>query len=527
MQYLVTAQEMKKCDRNTIKCFGMDSMVLMERAALAAAARVYEWTEKTHNTTRALRVLVVFGHGNNAGDGIAIGRILGQHGYKVSFMQVGESPEYSEETAKQLKIIKAYGYQIDTFSNIRENISQVDWDIIIDAMFGIGCNRPLENEYAQTVAMIETNKLRNGDNLLVCSVDMPSGISSDNGQVCGTAVHADITVTFNYAKIGQMMYPGCTYVGKLYVEDAGISKEGFMGEMPKAFFYDEDAKELLPERNEWGNKSTFGRILVIAGNSEISGACTMCAMTCYRSGAGMVRVLTAQENRETLQTTLPEALLDTYGADESADNLQNIAKMLRKAMEWSSVICMGPGIGTGTIAKYMLQIVLTEYEHNLILDADALNILSMDKEMESLAGTFSSEKKWLIMTPHVAEFARLYGSTTRECKANILNWPAELSRKYHCSIICKDARSVVTDESGSHLYINISGNSGMATAGSGDVLTGLLGALGAMGMDGYTTACIGCYLHGVAGDIAAKEYGEYYMLAGDIMRSLQSVFPQK
>ena len=527
MQYLVTAQEMKRCDRNTSERFGMDSMVLMERAALAAAARVYEWTEKNHNTTRALCVLVVFGHGNNAGDGIAIGRILGQHGYKVRFMQVGEQTEYSEETARQLKIIKASGCQIDTFSNISENISQVDWDIIIDAMFGIGCNRPLENEYAKAVALIEMNKLRNGDNQLICSVDMPSGISSDNGQVCGTAVHADITVTFNYAKIGQMIYPGCTYVGKLYVEDAGISEAGFMGEMPRAFFYDEDAKALLPGRSQWGNKSTFGKILIIAGNSEISGACTMCAMTCYRSGAGMVRVLTAQENRETLQTTLPEALLDTYGSDCSADNLHNIAKMLRKAMEWSSVLCMGPGIGTGIIAKYMLQIVLTEYEHNLILDADALNIIAMDKEMEHLVANYSSEKKWLIMTPHVAEFARLYGNTTKECKAHILEWPAELSRKYHCSIICKDARSVVTEENGSRLYINVSGNSGMATAGSGDVLAGLLAALGALGMDRYTTACIGCYLHGLAGDIAAEEYGTYYMLAGDIMRSLQRVFPEK
>ena len=526
MQYVVTSAEMRRCDQNTSEHFGMDSKVLMERAALAVAARIGEW-KTCHETTRAPRALVAFGHGNNGGDGVAVGRILTQHGYQVTFMSVGEGNVYSQLARQQMDIVRAYGYQIDTFSNIRENKSQMDWDIIVDAMFGIGCNRPLEEEYAQAVGMIENIKKVHKDDLLVCAVDMPSGISADDGQVCGTAVHADMTVTFNFAKVGQVMYPGCEYTGKLYVEDAGITQAGFLEKMPGAFLYDEKVSDLLPERVSYGNKSTFGRILIIAGSSQISGACTLCATTCYRSGAGMVRIFTAAENRETIQTMLPEALLDTYTADAAQENLAGIRAALRKAMKWSSALCIGPGIGTDAVAHCLLETVLREYTRSVVLDADALNLIAEDESLQQLLREYQTPDKWAIITPHVAEFARLYGSTVPECKKNILTWPRELAEKYRCTVICKDARTVVADAQSSQIYLNVSGNSGMATAGSGDVLTGLLGALSACGESAFKIACMGSYLHGLAGNLAAREYGEYYMLAGDIMKSLQQVLPEK
>mgnify|MGYP003588011924 CR=1 FL=1 len=526
MQYVVTSAEMRRCDQNTSEHFGMDSKVLMERAALAVAARIGEW-KTCQETTRALRALVAFGHGNNGGDGVAVGRILAQHGYQVTFMAVGEGGVYSELTRQQMDIVRAYGYEIDTFSNIRENKSQMDWDIIVDAMFGIGCNRPLEYEYEQAVKLIDNIKKIRRNELLVCAVDMPSGISADDGKVCGVAVHADVTVTFNFAKVGQVMYPGCDYTGKLYVEDAGITQAGFLGEIPGAFLYDETAAELLPGRAAYGNKSTFGRILIVAGSSEISGACTLCATTCYRSGAGMVRIFTAKENRETIQTMLPEALLDTYTADTGEEHLTRTCTALRKAMKWSSALCIGPGIGTDTVAHAILETVLREYTHSIVLDADALNLIAEDETLQKLASEYSDSEKWVIMTPHVAEFARLYGSTVAACKDHILAWPRELAEKYHCTVICKDARTVVAGAQNSQIYLNVSGNSGMATAGSGDVLTGLLGALSVCGEDGFKIACMGSYLHGLAGNLAAREYGEYYMLAGDIMKALQQVLPEK
>ena len=516
MRYAVNSSEMKSYDRNTSEFFGLSSDVLMERAALKVCDHIKEWADE-HNSQRKLRALIVSGTGNNGGDGVAISRLLKQSGFLVNLCIVGDFTNLSDMALKQLRIAEKYGIIGDTFSNIRDNKNTSEWDIIVDAIFGIGLSRAATGDFKEAIDYINECKKERADDLYVVSVDMPSGVSADNGQVLGCAVKADATITFNQTKIGQILYPGCEYAGKLFVEDVGITDESFRGKTPGAFFYDEDATNLLPERKKDGNKGTNGKVLIIAGSKEVSGACVLCASACLKAGAGMVRIFTAKENAEAVKTLLPEAMLDTY------EDYQVATESLDKAFEWSTCLVIGPGIGTGPRGAELVEHVLTRYDKDVLMDADALNILSMDEKLKNLASNYSRNGRRLILTPHLAEFARLIGRNVGDCKSNLLEYPLVLAKTMHCTIICKDARSIVADSNEKKIYINVSGNDGMATAGSGDVLSGIIGAFFSFGKSGFETATLGAYVHGAAGDVAMARRGRYSMIASDIIDSLKDI----
>jgi NAD(P)H-hydrate epimerase len=231
----------------------------------------------------------------------------------------------------------------------------------------------------------------------------------------------------------------------------------------------------------------------------------------------MVRVFTAAENAEAVKTLLPEAILDTY------EDFEPVGDKLNEAMKWSTQAVIGPGIGTEGKGRELLTDVLSFYDKSLVMDADALNIIAQDPDLFRLAGDFGRDGKRLVITPHMGEFARLFKSDIRDCKEHILQYPAELSKRLHCTVICKDARSVVADTGSKKIYINVSGNDGMATAGSGDVLSGILGAVLSYGLDGFESAIAGAYIHGRAGDAAAEKIGRHSMVASDIAMCLPEV----
>lgn len=516
MKYAVTSQEMKIYDRNTSEKFGVPTEVLMERASLAVADVVDEWKSR-REAKRTYRVLVMAGVGNNGGDGVCVARLLKQRGYVVNLCVVGDPTKCSDLLLKQLQIAEKYGIHKDTFSNISCNKSEADFDIIVDGLFGIGLSRPVTGEYLDAVNYINSCKRQRDADLFLVSIDIASGISADDGHICGAAVRADATVTFNQTKIGHIMYPGCEYAGKLIIKDVGITEDSFLGKAPGIIYYDGEAKALLPERSPSGNKGTYGKVLIIAGSKDISGACLLCAGACLKAGAGMVRVFTAAENAEAVKTLLPEAILDTY------EDFEPVGDKLNEAMKWSTQAVIGPGIGTEGKGKELLTDVLSFYDKSLVMDADALNMIAQDPDLFRLAGDFGRDGKRLIITPHMGEFARLFKSDIRDCKEHILQYPAELSKRLHCTVICKDARSVVADTGSKKIYINVSGNDGMATAGSGDVLSGILGAVLAYGLDGFESAIAGVYIHGRAGDAAAEKIGRHSMVASDIAMCLPEV----
>lgn len=492
MRYVVSSNEMRRCDNNTITEFKIPSMVLMERAALAVA-------EEIMRNYSGIRVLILAGCGNNGGDGLAIGRLLLQQNYDVTCVLLGETERCSEQTACQMEILQKYGLEIGC------NLPDEEYDIIVDAIFGIGLTREITGKYAEAIEYIN----RSGADTV--SVDVPSGICSDTGKIMGTAVKADMTVTFAYIKKGIVLYPGAEYAGKIICRDIGITKESFLGQYPSCFTYDKEDFIRLPLRPADGNKGTFGKVLLIAGSKNMSGACLLAGESIYRTGAGLVRIMTVEENRILLQDKLPEAVLVTYNAE------QYPKQELEESVAWADCIAVGPGLSQNKVAEEIVETILHSAKP-LVLDADAINIIARNTSYQRLL----KEKNNVILTPHIGEFARLSGKTTTEIKSNIIETAHTFAREYDVILVCKDARTIVCNAE-EQIYINTSGNAGMATAGAGDVLTGIIAGLVAQRMELYEAAALGVYIHGMAGDMAAQKYNEYYLMAGTLIEQLQYI----
>lgn len=496
MKYIVNAEEMKQYDSNTIEAFQVPSIVLMERAALAVAEEIEEALP-----FGGRRVLVIAGKGNNGGDGLAVARLLLQRGYDVTCVMTGGTSGMSEQTALQRTILQKYGLEIGC------NLPAAEYDIIVDALFGVGLCREITGDYAGAIDYINASKA------YVVAVDMPSGIHTDTGAVIGRAVQADMTVTFAFLKRGLLLYPGAEYAGKVVCREIGITEESFLGKKPTAFTYEPSDLAKLPKRPAYGNKGTFGKVLLIAGSRNMSGACLLAGESIYRSGAGLVRIMTVEENRHVLQEKLPEAVLVTYDADCYPK------KELEESIAWADCIAVGPGLGLDSVAGSIVEMLLRDSAGKpLIIDADALNIIAASERCRALL----KERDNVILTPHLGEFAGLTGDTIADIKEHIAEAAVNFAAEYKVTLVCKDARTIVCQEADS-VYINTSGNSGMATAGAGDVLTGIITGLAAQKLPLYKAAVLGVYLHGLAGDMAAEKYNAYYMTATSMTEQLQYI----
>jgi len=507
MKYALGAVQMKEIDRYTMDEIGIPSCVLMEKAALAVSCHVKELCAKED------RILAVCGYGNNGGDGIAAARILHMQGYSVEVFMAGDRKQATKETKQQMKIARKTGVRF-----VRK-LSTDTADVIVDALFGIGLSRPVADEFYGIVDKI------NASGKTVVSVDIPSGVSAENGNVLGIAVKADVTVTFGYQKIGCLLYPGVEYCGKVYVEDIGFATGALLSEVTR-FFVEEPSKVVLPVRHPDANKGTYGKVLVIAGSKNMSGAAYFAATAAYRMGAGLVRILTAKENREILQRQIPEAILTTYDSLENGISEEDISSM-KEAVSWADVVLIGPGLSQSLCGALLVNYVIAECKVPLVMDADALNVLAKlitDKvsESEGTAGRIAYLAKLLpaktILTPHKMELSRLTGIPMAELVTSLIDSSATCTYNNEIIFVKKDVRTIVSF--GKTDYINVTGNDGMATAGSGDVLAGMIAGYLAQEKDPVTAAVMATYLHGMAGDIAAGRKGVRGMIAGDILEAI-------
>ncbi|BCN31934.1 NAD(P)H-hydrate dehydratase [Anaeromicropila herbilytica] len=513
MRYILNNQEMKKLDYITITDIGIPSMVLMEKAALSVCEEI------TSRVKKSDKILIVAGIGNNGGDGIAIARLLYDKEYDVRIHILGKEENATEETKLQLRIAHNLGVPIDNIINVSE------YNIVVDAIFGIGLTRDVTGHYEKAIRDI--NEARN----TVFAVDIPSGIDGDTGKVRNIAVKADYTITFGYSKIGLMLYPGCEYAGEVKVADIGFATKALDDIRPHTFHYEkEDIRTYLPKRKSDSNKGSFGKVLVIAGSKNMSGACFLSAKAAYITGAGLVKVLTVEENRTIIQTLLPEALLTTYNTEDllSASKKSMVLNTIENAMEWASVIVIGPGIGMSESSKIIVEKIIRDSKVPTILDADALNLLSSMSEYVKSEQVNGNELYQIqlpenfIITPHMKEMSRLlhvdmdqvrewyYDSTTKEKQVS------------DCIVVLKDARTLVVNKE--KTYINVSGNNGMSTGGSGDVLTGIIAGLIAGGLENYEAAALGVFMHGMAADEKVKEKSTYSLMASDILDGLPHLF---
>ncbi len=481
---------MKKWEKQAMETYKVPSLLLMERAALSVQK------ELKNGSYNLKKILIACGTGNNGGDGLAVARLLRTDGYDVDVCITGALDKLTPDAKQQLEMYQAISGKFVTAPAYDE------YTVIVDAIFGIGCNREVSGVAAEVIESINQAAAQ------VVSIDVPSGISCDTGKVCGVAVKADRTVTFFTEKYGMMMYPGKDYCGEIIVADLGIPFEQW--EECNVITYTEDDLNKLPKRSGDSHKGTFGKVLVIAGSETIFGAAYFAAAGAYRMGAGLVKVYTPVNNLNGLRTLLPEALLEFY------DRSRPSVKQLKQCMEWADVIVIGPGLGTDRMAEKILKYVIGKSKVPMVIDADGINILAKSKTC------LLDRHAPIILTPHILEMARLTGKNKEVIMKNPIGEAKNFVEDYPVTLVLKDARTIVAEEN-EPVYVNTSGNSGMATGGSGDVLAGMLGGLIAQGMDVTEAARLGVYLHGKAGDAAARNKGMYSMLARDILDGIAEV----
>ena len=489
MKNILTSKQMKVCDNETISG-GVPSAVLMERAAKA----VFDIIIKECDTAKTL---IVCGSGNNGGDGILVAELLYDSGYDCDILYVGKGHTMSDETKKRYyKAIKK-GIPFTDEPQISE------YSLVVDAVLGTGlCFKP------EGLVKEAINRINDSEACIV-SVDIPSGISSDTGRAMGLAVNADITVAIQSYKRGHILSDGVDASGKVYCSDIGIdTTPAYEIEEFTPLAVERSDLSLIPRRKKSSHKGTFGRVLVIAGNVGMCGAAYLSASASYRSGAGLVEIFTPRENREILQTLLPEAIVTVY------DRSYLDRDLLQTSVDRANVIIIGPGMGTDECSTRILKEVYQKSNAPLIIDADALNITGKEKL------SFPTEVP-VIVTPHPAEFSRLTGKTIRE----ISDYPIESAVNFanENDIICvlKFAKTVITD--GSNIFVNMSGGPALSKGGSGDVLTGVIAGMLCSGLSPVGAASLGAYIHGSAGDIASECFGEMSPVARDVIDAIPSV----
>lgn len=487
MQLWVNAAQMKAADQYTIQKLGVPSLELMEHAA-QACVQVLE-DEKVDLS----HVCVVCGSGNNGGDGFAIARILQNNRYSVEIFCVGNPEHYTEETQEQMHRLQECGGKI-TYGMPQED----SYSVIIDAVFGVGLSRKVEGRYRQVIEQM--NRMRGTK----FAVDIPSGLSATTGCILGCAFKADYTVTFQLKKIGLELSQGRTMAGRVIVPDIGISTDSICEDQEIVRTAGKDIyRKMLPDRPEDSNKGTYGRLLVIAGSKGMAGAAYLNAHAAYMTGAGLVRIYTSSDNREILQTLLPEAIITTY----EEYNKEELLSLLT----WADSVCIGSGLGMSRLSEKILKTVIEYVKVPCLIDADGLNLLAENKNyLNQMA-----ERRFVI-TPHMKEMSRLTGTPVEELKADRIQILKDFISRYRITCVLKDSRTLIASEE-KGIRMNLTGNSAMAKAGSGDVLSGVISGWMVQGKEAEDAAELGTYIHGLSGDLAKFEKGVYSVMARDLI----------
>lgn len=475
---------MKACDRREIET-RTPSAVLMEKAA----REVYRVLLRDFDVSR---VLFVCGGGNNGGDGLIAATLCAADGNETNILFCGREDACTAETATRLAEAKKAGVKL---------VSDLDgeYTTIVDAMFGIGLSREIDGENAAIISRINRSRAK------VLSVDIPSGICADNGEILGCSVKADETVAIQAYKRGHFLGDGVEYCGKLICVDIGIScigAENFDGEddMIPLVLGEKDI-HLLSKRKKDSNKGTFGRVLIVGGSPGMCGAVYFSALAAYRSGAGLVEIFTAEENRVPLQSLIPEAIITTTDWNEPDTNA------LISAVGRSRVVCVGPGMGMSVGALRILASVYKNVSSSLIVDADALNLTAK-------YGLGYPNAIPVTVTPHPLELSRLTGKTVDELKADYWYEAKRYAGENRIICVAKDHHTVIANKN--NLFVNASGSPAMAKGGNGDVLCGVIAGLRSVGLSMVAASSLGVYLHGLAGEKAEEKYGMSAPLAREL-----------
>lgn len=495
-----TARQMSELDQYTIQAENIASIDLMERAAMAVA------DELLSRYAATMPVVVFAGPGNNGGDALVVARRMAHSGYHVTCYLFNIDGHLSEDCRRNRERLQEEAKTVEFFevNSQFEPPTLTENTLVIDGLFGTGVNKPLTGGFASLVKFI------NASDAVVVSIDVPSGLMCEDNtyNVRAHIIQADLTLTFQLPKLALILPDLQTFVGELKILPIGLSEEGMARiDTPYQIVEKEDISRLIRHRDAFAHKGTFGHGLLVAGRYGMAGAAVLAARACLRSGIGKVTVHTPQRNNDILQLSVPEAILTNSAGDEHIT--QSISS------EPFQAVAIGPGIGTEqtTAVAFIEQVRHTRVP--LVVDADGLNILAEHK------GWMQQMPAGCILTPHPVEMRRI-GIRSTDSYSTLLE-SMEIAARYKSYVILKGHYTAICTPEG-RIFFNPTGNSGMATAGSGDVLTGIILALLAQGYVPQHACLLGVYVHGLAGDMAAQELGEISLTASDIVNYLPRAF---
>ena len=500
---LCTPGQMQNIDRRAIEGMKIPGLELME----AAGSRLVDAIIEQYGDVADQVITIVCGKGNNGGDGFVAGRCLHEKGARIETFLIGHADSVEGDAKANLERAGKVGLYIKEVDSPDDVTIDENSSIIIDALFGTGFSGDIKAPYDEIIGKINAHPAP------VVAVDAPSGLDGATGAVAEPCVRADMTVTFGLPKFGQAVYPGKEYCGLLLVADIGFPDEAIDQEdIDRHLLMEDEAAAMLPRRAPDSHKGDFGKLFVLAGSEGYTGAAAMTAEAGLRSGTGLVVLgcpsglndIFEQKLTEVITRPLPQVRKRRCLA------LRGLGEV-REMIKWADAVAVGPGIGTYHETRDLIFRLISRLDIPVAFDADALNILG--KNMDYLKGHPAP----LVISPHPGEMSRLTGKTIEQIQKNRIDIALEFADEFNLVCILKGAPSVIAAPSGL-AWINPTGNEGMATAGSGDVLTGLIGGFLAQGLIDIDAAVLGCYVHGKAGDLAMENLGSRGMIAGDILQ---------
>ncbi len=497
--YVLTAEEMRSADRISIEDIGIPGVVLMEHAALSVLAEI----ESSLGDVKAKKFAVFCGRGNNGGDGLALSRLLIQKGAECYVFLSGAAEEIAGDAGINLGILKGMGGYIAEVTH-RENIKFIERQVrescaVVDAILGTGVRGEVKGINRDLIEFINTLDRP------VVSMDIPSGLNCDTGRPMGAAVRADITVTFGYPKIGEVIYPGAEYTGKLVAADIGYPARVTEEINPAGRLTTADELPLIRRRDANTHKGDYGHVLVIGGSKDYTGAPVISSSAALRSGTGLVTMAVPSCIAGMVSGRMPEVIPMAL-CDEGGYLGRKAAGEILNNLDGIDAVAVGPGLGRSETVADFMEVFISNCPLSMVIDADGLNNIEPALLLRA--------KGQAAVTPHPGEMARLMGKSTEYINENRIDTAREFSDKYGAVCVLKGARTVVACEN--RYYISPTGNPGMATAGSGDVLTGVIAGLTGQGFSIADACVLGTYVHGLAGDMLREKIGEYGMTATDV-----------
>jgi hydroxyethylthiazole kinase-like uncharacterized protein yjeF len=503
---IATREIVREIDRKTIEKHGISGITLMENAGRATADVI------TEEFPFAEKVAVFAGGGNNGGDGFVIARHLIGRGIAVTTYLAGSAGKYKGDALTNLRALKKSGGEIVELEGSLRKYKQAD--LIVDALFGTGLDRELEGFYRKIIDFINSQPVTR------LAVDIPSGLDANTGFPLGTAVLADVTVTFVLPKIGISVYPGLDYAGTVYVAD--ISTPGFLeSDIPFELLTHASVRDVLKPRRPDTHKGTYGHLFILAGSPGKTGAATLASLGALRVGTGLVTVGIPASLNDIMEVKTTEAMTEPLPETD----LRTLGKVsIKRAKEIienrKTALAIGPGMSvTKDTREFLFEIIRTTAVP-MVIDADALTLIAEDP------GILIKAKAPIVLTPHPGEMSRLTGITIGEIESDRIGVSLDFAKRYNVRLVLKGARTVVSTPGG-NVYINTSGNAGMASGGMGDVLTGIIGGFLAQRLSPEDAARLGVFVHGLAGDAATRtQRGQAGIIAGDLTNELPHVLEE-